>query len=312
MDYQQVVADQTFLQMQTQAGGVNQFFHFQGLSKASDRWVVSPNNDTIYSIAIVDARKGFTLHVPDVGERFLSIQVQDYNHTIPYYEYGGGLYELSGLDTDYVGVGVRIGTDGSEEDVQRILEDIQPKLSIESKSSIPFEPLHDVDGAKFLELHNALVTHRDEEGMTSNGVAQYRIEDVKDWEVWTTVIAAQWGLSPDDTAMYPAFAPHGTLGNICYTAKFPKVPAKAFTSLTVYDSDAYLMSDEHSVISTLRGMDLDEDGGFTVAFGAEDCKGLAPNYLYTPEDNWTGLLRAYKPDVEKMLGYEMPKLIEVK
>ncbi len=33
--------------------GINNFFHFKSLSKAEDKWVVSPNNDVIYSMAIV-------------------------------------------------------------------------------------------------------------------------------------------------------------------------------------------------------------------------------------------------------------------
>jgi hypothetical protein len=40
--------------------GINKFFHFTSLAKADDKWVVSPNNDVIYSMTIVDASKGFT------------------------------------------------------------------------------------------------------------------------------------------------------------------------------------------------------------------------------------------------------------
>ncbi|WP_253275920.1 DUF1254 domain-containing protein [Vibrio vulnificus] len=39
--------------------GINQWFHFTSLATAEDRWVVSPNNDVIYSMIIVDASKGF-------------------------------------------------------------------------------------------------------------------------------------------------------------------------------------------------------------------------------------------------------------
>ena len=53
--------------------GPNSFYHFQGLSKAEDKWVVSPNKDTIYLIANVSVRDGFKLVLPEVGNRFLSI-----------------------------------------------------------------------------------------------------------------------------------------------------------------------------------------------------------------------------------------------
>ncbi|MFZ1489123.1 MAG: hypothetical protein WAS51_04225 [Ilumatobacteraceae bacterium] len=32
------------------------------------------------------------------------------------------------------------------------------------------------------------------------------------------------------------------------------------------------------------------------------------NYLYTPQDGWNGLLRAYRPDVDQMRRYRMPEL----
>ncbi len=44
--------------------GVNNFFHFKTLATAEDKWVVSPNNDVLYSVATVDASEGFTLVLP--------------------------------------------------------------------------------------------------------------------------------------------------------------------------------------------------------------------------------------------------------
>ncbi|MEY8100025.1 DUF1254 domain-containing protein, partial [Falsihalocynthiibacter sp. S25ZX9] len=47
---------------------MNEFFNFQGLTKAAYHWVVSPNLDTVYSIAVVNAKDGFTLELPEVGD----------------------------------------------------------------------------------------------------------------------------------------------------------------------------------------------------------------------------------------------------
>ncbi len=53
--------------------GINQWFHFPGLSDKDDTFVVSSNNDAIYSIASVNASEGFELVLPDVGDgRFLA------------------------------------------------------------------------------------------------------------------------------------------------------------------------------------------------------------------------------------------------
>ena len=68
------------------------------------------------------------------------------------------------------------------------------------------------------------------------------------------------------------------------------------------------MSNEDNIVSSNRGVVTNDDGSFTVAFGSEDCRGLAPNYAYTPEDGWSLLLRAYRPDVEAFRRYQMPEI----
>ena len=109
--------------------GINTFFHFTGLSRASDHWVVSPNNDTIYSIATVNARNGFTLTLPDIGKRFIATQIITENHMTPFYIYGSGTYKFSAddFDTDFVAVGIRTGTNGTEADVKNVVEELQPQ-----------------------------------------------------------------------------------------------------------------------------------------------------------------------------------------
>lgn len=58
-------------------GPLNVFSHADGLASASDRFV-SLNNDTIYSIAHLDASAGpITLHVPDTAGRYYVLQFVD-------------------------------------------------------------------------------------------------------------------------------------------------------------------------------------------------------------------------------------------
>lgn len=145
---------------------------------------------------------------------------------------------------------------------------------------------------------------------------KYDIRAVTDWEKWTCTMAGQFGLSPEDTAMYPAFAPPGTRGDAIYRASFDPVPAEAFFSLTVYGPDRFLMSDEANIVSSNRpDFAARRDGGFDIVFGGPRARQLAEsegvNYLYTPQDGWSGILRAYRPVVERMKHYRMPELVEV-
>ncbi len=311
MEFQRKEADLIFMDMLSRAG-LNEFVHFDGLSKAADKWVVTPNADTVYSVAVIDAREGFLVELPDVGERFISLHVQDYNHTFVDYTWDSGLHEYAGedVDTDYVIIGVRVGTDASQEDLDYIDNVLQPAMVITANSAVPFET--DTTEEDVAELRDALLVEWGNLPDMFDSV-QFDIKDVSDWEKWTYAIAGSWGLSPESTAMYASWAPEGTKANTCYTATFDKVPAEAFASLTMYDEDNYLMTDEYNVVSTNReAYRANADGSFTIVFGDDTCREIAEerdvNYALTPVDGWRAQIRAYSPDVEAMKAYTLPEL----
>lgn len=318
MAFQQAEQDTVLAGFQHVAG-INNFMHWDGLTKAHNRWVVSVNNDTIYSMATVNASEGFSVKIPDVGDRFLSMMVMDQNHTFASYTYGGGTFTWSAddIDTDFVVVGLRIGTDGTDADAKYVANNIQAKASIIAKADAPFTPAQpDIDRKQVAALREALV-ELERSGQVSTGdTVKYDIRDVSDWEAWTVAMAAQLGLTPDDTAMYHVFAGGNSEGRTCYEAHFPKIPAKEFFSLTLYDADKYLMSNEYNIISSLTPDFIsNKDGSFDVIFGDFSCQSIAiergVNFGFTPYDGWSGLLRAYTPDVEAYKVYPMPSLNKV-
>jgi hypothetical protein len=136
---------------------VNRFFPFPGLTRFGDTWVVSVNNDTVYSVAVVDAREGFTVEVPEMGDRFVSLHVQDLNHTFVGYS-------------------------------------LQPRAGIVAVSAIPFEPQH--DPAITARVREARLPQY-ERLPDTYGTVRYDIRAVTDWEKWTYAVAGQFGLSPE-------------------------------------------------------------------------------------------------------------------
>lgn len=314
MEYQRAEGHIFALNM-LKRGELNKFIHFPGISKAADTWVVTPNVDNIYSLAIIDVREGFTIEVPEMGERFMSLHIQDQNHTFVEYTWEPGVYEYKAgeIATDYVYVGIRTGTDATAEDIAFVTEQLQPKMKISSNSAVPYTS--DVTEEDILELRNALLV---EWGNLPDmfDTVQFDINDVSDWEKWTYTIAGSWGLSPESTAMYASWAPENTKADKCYSATFDKIPAKAFGSLTMYNSKNYMMTDEYNVVSTSRpDFKSHDDGSFTVIFGGQKCKQIADaqgvNYADAPVDGWRTQLRAYRPDVEAMKNYTFPELREV-
>src|SRR6202012_985967 len=54
------------------------FFPQKGLATPADRFVTTPNNDTIYANAFIDLRHGpATLTIPPLGERYGSLYLMD-------------------------------------------------------------------------------------------------------------------------------------------------------------------------------------------------------------------------------------------
>jgi len=314
MEYQRKETDIFAVNMISRSG-LNEFFHFKGLSKAADVWVVTPNVDTVYSVAVIDARAGFSVELPPVGDRFISLHVQDQNHTFVDYTWDTGVhaYGADDVETDYVIVGIRVGTDATPEDLAYIDEVLQPAMTIVAGSAVPYET--DTTEAEIADLRDALLVEWGNLPDMYDSV-QFDINDVSDWEKWTYAIAGSWGLSPESTAMYASWAPENTEADTCYTATFDEVPAASFASLTLYNEDNYLMTDEHNVVSTNRdAFKENADGSFTIIFGGEDCRALAEarvvNYALTPVDGWRAQIRAYRPDVEAMKAYVLPELEKV-
>jgi hypothetical protein len=300
--------------------GLNSFFHFTTLAKAADKWVVSPSLDHLYSVFVIDTSKPFTVIVPDNDGRFVSLHMQDENHTFAAYKVGPGKYsfEPSDFDTRYVLGGVRIASDGTKENIDHIVNELQPQLQVigggDGLDSIPKPDLETM-----MTVRTALIVEYDKLDDTFETIT-YKIEDVKDWEKTTYTIAGAFALSPEDTAMYPAYSLEGAVGGKCYEATYvvpPMADKRGYFSITVYGEDKYLMSDEYNIVSSNHATTkFNNDNTFTIHFGAMECKEAADaagvNFAYTPTDHWGFLMRVYLPDVEKMKKYEMPEIKEVK
>lgn len=289
---------------------LNRFFHFEGLCGAANCSTIFPNLDTIYSIAIVNARNGLVLMLPEVGQRYLSVQVVTEDHLTPFCRYGGGRHEFFSpdFDTDFVAVRVCIGTDGTAEDVRRIVEELQPQYFIEGASLE--NDLTPVDRS-LLECVRAALMQGYSALPNTSGIMQRRAADVRDWEAFTYATAGAWGFPADEYLMFAGGGPVDAGGEECYVATFPPVPAGAFFSVTAYGPEKYPMTDEDNVVGSQHGVRLEADGSFRIAFGGERCRSLAPNFLATPQDGWSILIRAYRPEVAAFRAYAMPEIVRV-
>jgi len=286
--------------------GVNEFYHFTSLAKAADKWVVSPNNDVIYSMGIVDASKGFTLTLPETGERFITAQIVTEEH-MSHQLVGGGVYKFTGEEFNgtHVAIGVRVGTDATKEDVDFIVKKLQPQMKVESKSA---GPVSEYDEQTLLKVRAALMEEYDKMKDTF-GLMTDDVGKVDDWERFTYATAGAWGLSADKYAMYLPYNLDGASKEICYTATYGQPKVNQFWSITAYNNQKYLMSDTNNIVNSGNAT-LNADGTFTVHFGPESCRNLpgVKNFILVTEDDWGFLMRAYEPDVEAFRAYQVPEI----
>lgn len=89
--------------------GVNEFNHIRKLATPKDTWVVTPNNDTLYSRAWLDlSNEPIILHIPPIKDRFFVFPIGDFFHdtvaSLGWWNVGqnGGDFALT--TTDWQGV----------------------------------------------------------------------------------------------------------------------------------------------------------------------------------------------------------------
>ena len=84
-----------------QSGGVNRWIHLRNPTPLDKQVVIRMNRDTLYSASIVDISAGAVLELPDVGDRYLSVNVVNEDHLVNRVLHEPGRHELT-VDTGVV------------------------------------------------------------------------------------------------------------------------------------------------------------------------------------------------------------------
>lgn len=134
--------DVEFVKYVSLVGGVNKFYHFRTAPPIDNQPTIRMNRDTFYSIAVIDISEGAMLNLPEVGERYMSVQVVNQDHYTNAIFSGGGTHTLdtTTFDTPYVMVLIRTLVDAADPDDIAAVNTIQDAMMIEAASSRPFIP----------------------------------------------------------------------------------------------------------------------------------------------------------------------------
>jgi hypothetical protein len=286
-NYPTVETSRQFVIQIKNAGGINKLNKFDGIAKVDNQPIIRLNQDTAYTMGVVDVSKGATVTIPDAGDRFISVTFIDSDHYVYAAKYGAGTYDFP-QDTDYIYVNVRIGSETASAEEDAIIAKLQDKIVVKANSAIPFTPIN-YDEASFEATHKLLLG----EFMTGkhDPKTMFNVKGTVNEEARQVGSAIGWGggqMVDNIWTMYPDSKDFS-----CQSTTFENPKNEGgFWSITVYNKDGFLFAKNN--INSYRA-ELNDGGTYTVRFG---CEGQANNIdTKTGNDTgtWNAILRAYRP-----------------
>jgi len=286
------------LGMKTYGVGVGEIAHVREVASANaPQPVIRPNQDTMYSAAVVDLSKPVTVTLPKGDGRFQSVLVISQDHYNFAYA-SPGAYELTEdeVGTRFAMLLFRTFIDAGDPDDAPRAHAMQDGIVIAGGGKGPFEaPDWDLEAlAAARKAVNELAAAVGLESSKSFG----RRGEIDPLE--HLIGLAGWAGQPATTA--EAFLDEVDMndGKTPYAVTVRDVPVDAFWSITVYDVDGFLAPndlDRNSYNNTSARPN--DDGSYTIHFGAcEDgrinCIPITPGWNYT--------VRLYQPRPEILDG----------
>lgn len=290
-------------------GGFGRFVHRREPAAIDNQTVIRLNRDTLYSAAVFDLDAGpVTITIPEVGKRFVSMQVINEDQYTSQVSYGAGTRTLTRkqIGTRYVVVAIRTLVDPADpKDVQQV-HALQDAIKVAQKGAGKFEaPNWDLASQK--KVRDALLvlasTLPDANRMFGT---KAQVDPVRR----LIGAASAWGGNPDKEAIYLNVTPARNDGSTVYKLNVGAVPVDGFWSISLYNAEGYYEKNPLNAYSlnniTAKKSD---DGSIAVQFGG--CDGKVPNCLPTTK-GWNYMVRLYRPRAEVLGGkWKFPEAQQV-
>lgn len=289
-------------------GSLGRFVHSRAPVAIDAQNVIRMNRDTLYSSAVFDLDAGpVTITLPDAGQRYLSMQVINEDHYVPFFFYDAGRHTLTkeGVGTRYVFVAVRTLVDpGSARDLEQV-HALQDAIKVEQPRAGTFV-VPQWDQASQARIRDALLVL----GATLPNYNQaFGPKGAVDPIQHLIGTATGWGGNPSKDAMYLSGAIQQNDGKTIYQLKIGQVPVRGFWSVSVYNANGYFEQNPYGAYSVNNlTAQKESDGTIVIQFGA--CDGKIANCLPTPP-GWNYTVRLYQPDEEVLNGrWQFPQPVK--
>jgi len=288
--------------------GIGEMFHEREVTSAnSPQTVIRPNQDTLYSGAVVDLSNPATVTLPKGDGRFQSVLVISQDHyNFAYAEPGS--YELTEeeVGTRFAMLLFRTFVDAGDPDDAARAHAVQDGLVIEGGGKGPFDaPNWDLEAlAKARKAVNDLAAVVGLESSTSFG----RRGEID--PLGHLIGMAGWAGQPAKMAEGIVDSVDLNDGETPHVVTVRDVPVDAFWSITVYDADGFLAPNDLNRNSyNNTSATPNDDGSFTIHFGA--CEDGRINCIPITAE-WSYTIRLYQPREEILDGsWTFPKPMPV-
>lgn len=242
---------------------------------------VQMNDDTLYSIAIVEAVNGnvaFSIPVVDV---YMAVQVVTEGGHGQHYVVEAGDYDLP-VETSFAFLIYRTGTEKGLDASRQAQDQIDSSPLNFGAYELPNYDFEEV------EAWTSRLT-AETQGKAFSYTFPRTSAEVTDRHQWNLENANGWGGSSPEVGVANVYTNSTFLSaDECLSTTFDDPKSKYFTSITAYDQDRYLIDGVRNVNS--HSWEPNDDGSITVSF---NCGDDSPNNIDTNGQDFSFTMRYY-------------------
>jgi len=242
---------------------------------------VQMNDDTLYSIVITEADKGYIrFSIPDVNV-YMAVQVVNEGGHGQHYVVEAGEYNVL-IESEFAMLIYRTGTEKGLDEARKAQGKIKSDMFRFGTYTVKNYDYEEV------EVWTSRLT-AETQGATFEYTFPRISSDITDLHQWNLENANGWGGSSPDVNVANKYTNSVLLsGQKRLTTTFENPESKYFTSITAYDKNRYLMEGVKNVNS--HTWVKNEDGTITVSF---NCGDEAVNNIDTKGHDFTFTMRYY-------------------
>jgi hypothetical protein len=237
-----------YLAINAKEGGIGKLSHRREPASIDHQTVIRLNRDTLYSFGVFDLAAGpVTVTLPDASKRFMSLQIINEDHHVPFVAYDHEPHTLTEKDvgTRYVMVAIRTLVDPNDAKDLAEVHKLQDAIKVSQKNAGKLE-LPNWDQASLKEIRDALlVLAKHTDGFEHAFGTKSQVDPIKH----LIGTPAGSGGNPDKDATYIGAAVPKNDGTTVYKLRSTEVPVDAFWSVSVYNAAGYFEKNPYNAYS---------------------------------------------------------------